>query len=209
LKSARVQSNIYIYDALPESVEEKNIRQIKREIAKNIRKSWNKVVGVKLGFTKTLFSGLNKVRLKLAPASEIVVLVTMEVGTTVQLSEEEEFDGGMINLAYTYSSLKGIRKYLNYYNVSKSKKEKPLSNTKPAASLKKNLEDVKLDITVRLGSTKKPISEVLAFGEGTIVELDKLAGEPVEMYAGEKLIAYGEVVVVDENFGVRITEVNK
>jgi flagellar motor switch protein FliM len=155
LKSARVQSNIYIYDALPESVEEKNIRQIKREIAKNIRKSWNKVVGVKLGFTKTLFSGLNKVRLKLAPASEIVVLVTMEVGTTVQLSEEEEFDGGMINLAYTYSSLKGIRKYLNYYNVSKSKKEKPLSNTKPAASLKKNLEDVKLDITVRLGSTKK------------------------------------------------------
>jgi flagellar motor switch protein FliN/FliY len=50
---------------------------------------------------------------------------------------------------------------------------------------------------------------VLAFGEGTIVELDKLAGEPVEMYAGEKLIAYGEVVVVDENFGVRITEVNK
>ena len=69
------------------------------------------------------------------------------------------------------------------------------------------LMDVYMEMTVELGRTKKPIKEILGFGEGTIIELDKLAGEPVDILVNHKPIAKGEVVVIDENFGVRITEI--
>jgi len=64
-----------------------------------------------------------------------------------------------------------------------------------------------MKISVELGATLKTVKEVFAMNEGTILELDKLAGEPVDVKANGVLIAYGEVVVIDENFGVRITEI--
>jgi flagellar motor switch protein FliN len=67
--------------------------------------------------------------------------------------------------------------------------------------------DVPLQVTVELGRTRKLIREILELGPGSVVELDKLAGEPVDILANGKLIAKGEVVVIDENFGVRITEI--
>jgi len=67
--------------------------------------------------------------------------------------------------------------------------------------------DVYMEMTVELGRTRKLIKEILAMGEGTIIELDKLAGEPVDILVNHKLIAKGEVVVIDENFGVRVTEI--
>ncbi len=69
------------------------------------------------------------------------------------------------------------------------------------------LMDVNMEMTVELGRTKKPIREILSMGEGTIIELDKLAGEPVDILVNHKLIANGEVVVIDENFGVRVTKI--
>jgi len=67
--------------------------------------------------------------------------------------------------------------------------------------------DVPLQVTVELGRTRKLIREILELGPGSIVELDKLAGEPVDVLVNGKLIAKGEVVVIDENFGVRVTEI--
>ena len=67
--------------------------------------------------------------------------------------------------------------------------------------------DVFMEMTVELGRTKKQIKEILSIGEGTIIELDKLAGEPVDILVNHKPIAKGEVVVIDENFGVRVTEI--
>lgn len=67
--------------------------------------------------------------------------------------------------------------------------------------------DVFMEMTVELGRTKKQIKEILGMGEGTIIELDKLAGEPVDILVNHKPIAKGEVVVIDENFGVRVTEI--
>jgi flagellar motor switch protein FliN/FliY len=67
--------------------------------------------------------------------------------------------------------------------------------------------DVFMEMTVELGRTRKLIKEILGMGEGTIIELDKLAGEPVDILVNHKLIAKGEVVVIDENFGVRATEI--
>ncbi len=67
--------------------------------------------------------------------------------------------------------------------------------------------DVFMEMTVELGRTKKSIKEILGMGEGTIIELEKLAGEPVDILVNHKPIAKGEVVVIDENFGVRVTEI--
>ena len=67
--------------------------------------------------------------------------------------------------------------------------------------------DVFMEMTVELGRTKKSIKDILGMGEGTIIELDKLAGEPVDILVNHKKIAKGEVVVIDENFGVRVTEI--
>ncbi|MCB0210194.1 MAG: flagellar motor switch protein FliN [Anaerolineae bacterium] len=66
---------------------------------------------------------------------------------------------------------------------------------------------VSLRVTVELGRTKMNIEEVLRLGPGSVVELDKLAGEPVDVLVNERLIARGEVVVLDDRFGVRITDV--
>ena len=67
--------------------------------------------------------------------------------------------------------------------------------------------NIPLQVTVELGKTKKEIAEILEFGSGSIVVLDKIAGDPVEIVVNGKLIARGEVVVIDENYGVRITDI--
>ena len=69
--------------------------------------------------------------------------------------------------------------------------------------------DVPLEVTVELGRTSKSIKEILDFSPGTIIELDKLAGEPVDVLVKGKFVAKGEVVVIEENFGIRVTEIIK
>jgi len=69
------------------------------------------------------------------------------------------------------------------------------------------VHDIPLTVTVELGRTRKDISEILEFGLGTVLVLDKVAGDPVEIMVNGKLIARGEVVVIDENYGVRITDI--
>ena len=71
------------------------------------------------------------------------------------------------------------------------------------------LLDVKLQLSVELGKTDLPIKKVLELTKGSIVTLNKAAGEPVELYANGKLIAYGEVVVIEDNFGLRITSMSE
>ncbi len=69
--------------------------------------------------------------------------------------------------------------------------------------------DVPLEVTVELGRTKKSIAEILDFAPGTIIELDKIAGEPIDVLVNGKFVAKGEVVVIEENFGIRVTEIIK
>ncbi|MDR1065289.1 MAG: flagellar motor switch protein FliN [Oscillospiraceae bacterium] len=84
----------------------------------------------------------------------------------------------------------------------------PEAESAAAAERALNLvRDIPLSVNVELGRTSKEISEILDFGFGTVIVLDKLAGDPAEVFANGKLIARGEVVVIDENYGVRITEI--
>lgn len=74
----------------------------------------------------------------------------------------------------------------------------------------RNLElilDIPLRVTVELGRTKMLVSELLNLGQGSVIELSKLAGEPMEVLVNDKLVARGEAVVVNEKFGVRLTDI--
>lgn len=80
----------------------------------------------------------------------------------------------------------------------------------PPAEQPRNLDllmDIPLKVSVELGRTKRTIKEILELSVGSVVELDKLAGEPVDIHVNNKLIAKGEVVVIEENFGVRVTDI--
>jgi flagellar motor switch protein FliN/FliY len=85
--------------------------------------------------------------------------------------------------------------------------EGPPSREQPMPRNLNLLMDIPLDVSVELGHTKKTIKDVLELGPGSIIELDKLAGEAIDILVNQKYIAKGEVVVVDENFGIRITEI--
>ena len=84
------------------------------------------------------------------------------------------------------------------------------NNTTPSIAGQENISlirDVPLEVTVELGRTKKSIAEILDFAPGTIIELDKIAGEPIDVLVNGKYVAKGEVVVIEESFGVRVTEI--
>jgi flagellar motor switch protein FliN len=115
--------------------------------------------------------------------------------------------GGMQNMMGMQSSM-GQNMGANMPNVQAL--QYPILQGNTAGSEQGNIGlimDVYMEMTVELGRTKKQIKDILGMGEGTIIELDKLAGEPVDILVNHKPIAKGEVVVIDENFGVRVTEI--
>ncbi|MDR3265512.1 MAG: flagellar motor switch protein FliN [Synergistaceae bacterium] len=86
----------------------------------------------------------------------------------------------------------------------------PLTSRGPVGASNSRIDliaDIPVRVTVELGKTRKNVSDILSMTTGSVIELDKMAGEPVDVLVNGKLIARGEVVVIDENFGVRITEV--
>lgn len=88
----------------------------------------------------------------------------------------------------------------------------PFSGEFAAQFAKENIDlimDVPMEVTVELGRTSKSISEILDFAPGTIIELNRIAGEPIDILVNGKFVAKGEVVVIEESFGVRITEIVK
>lgn len=134
---------------------------------------------------------------------------TQEVYTT---NQNNNVNSNSSNNAHEVNSLmeKGIEQQVHEPQVEVKKAAfKPLQNSGPVA-MPNNIDlilDVPLEISVVLGKTKKSIKEILDLGTGSLVELDKLAEEPVEILVNGKMVAEGEVVVVDENFGVRITSI--
>jgi flagellar motor switch protein FliN/FliY len=93
--------------------------------------------------------------------------------------------------------------------------EAPASESAPPAPQKEKgkaasmelLLDIPLEITAELGRTRMIINDLLQLGQGSVIELNKLAGEPLEILVNQKLIARGEVVVVNEKFGIRLTDI--
>lgn len=102
-----------------------------------------------------------------------------------------------------------VLEQLEEQELSTSKK-KDTNESTGSATKDRNLNlilDIPLKVTVELGRTKMPVSELLNLTQGSVIELMKLAGEPMEVLVNEKLIARGEAVVVNEKFGVRLTDI--
>lgn len=177
---------------------------------------------VKIAFKMEVGEIIDSEIMQLLPfdfAKELVhsVLSKNEEKSPQATSQEEsssaiiESDEKNVETGSNISTRDKVTKKKQKVNVSpvvfQSFDEEPTSKSKED---KENLElilDVPLTITVELGKTKKLIKDILELSEGSIIELDKLAGEPVDILANGKYIAKGEVVVIDENFGVRITDI--
>ena len=89
----------------------------------------------------------------------------------------------------------------------KTKELRSLEGDKDTSAKLNFILDIPLEVTVELGRAKMLISDLLQLSQGSVVELTKLAGEPLEILANQKLIARGEVVVVNEKFGIRLTDI--
>jgi len=128
----------------------------------------------------------------------------MGMGMNMGMQMPMQTMGGMPNMGMNMGMNMGANvpnvQSLQYPNLASSMNQGEQGNI----SL---IMDVFMEMTVELGRTKKSIKDILGMGEGTIIELDKLAGEPVDILVNHKPIAKGEVVVIDENFGVRVTEI--
>lgn len=90
--------------------------------------------------------------------------------------------------------------------VSESVDSTPQEKTEKISNMELLL-DIPLEITAELGRTRMIINDLLQLGQGSVIELNKLAGEPLEILVNQKLIARGEVVVVNEKFGIRLTDI--
>lgn len=148
---------------------------------------------VKIGFKMTIEGLLesNIMQLySLAAVKDIVDVLTSGLSNTDQSQEiKENIDHNEL--------------------ISNTQTNNPINENEKQA-LPKNMElllDVLLDLNVVFGKTKKPIKEILTFGVGTVIELNEAIDEPLEIYVNNKLIAYGEVVAVDERYGVRVTNI--
>jgi flagellar motor switch protein FliM len=160
-----------------------------------LHSAWDKIVELKPVLERL---DTNPQFSQIVPPPEMTVLVTMEC----RIGDTE----GMVNICYPYLTISSILNRLTaqfwYSGVEKKPDRLPLETT-----LNEVLDKVNIPIRVELGKKNLPLKELKEMGEGTILELDKLTGEPVDIYAGEELVGYGEVVVIDENFGVRVVEV--
>jgi flagellar motor switch protein FliN/FliY len=119
--------------------------------------------------------------------------------------------GGMPGMGMSPGMGMGMQPQMNMPNINiQPASFQPFSGDINAMQSQENIElikDVPLEVTVELGRTQKSISDILDFAPGTIIELDKIAGEPVDVLVNGKLVAKGEVVVIEENFGERVTEI--
>jgi flagellar motor switch protein FliM len=159
-----------------------------------LRNAWKKILELspvlKRIDTEPLFS-------RIVPPDEKVVLVMFEC----RIGDVE----GMINLCFPFLTIAPVLNKLNaLYWYSGVEKER--SWPAGAASLNEALDRVNIPVTIELGRKDINIKTIKTIEKGTILELDKLATEPLNVFAGDVLIAQGEVLVIDEKFGILITE---
>lgn len=130
---------------------------------------------------------------------------SMDAGQTYEIPNEETFENfDNSNKDFSTEDETVIVQPVKFASFDDAK-----SASGDASKNLDNLLDIKLQLTVELGRTTLPVKKVLELTRGSIIELDKIAGEPVELFANGKLIAHGEVVVIEDNFGLRVTSMTE
>lgn len=148
------------------------------------------------------------------------VAETVEANETIEEIKEETVANNNISPALNSDIEIEANESVDFNDYDKSAEElvtvrpvkfQEFEDAPPNRSIKKNLDimqDISMHISVELGRTKSSIREVMEMEKGSIVELEKIAGEQVEIYVNEKLVAKGEVIVIEDKFGVRVTSTN-
>ncbi|MGL5972233.1 MAG: flagellar motor switch phosphatase FliY [Oscillospiraceae bacterium] len=135
--------------------------------------------------------------------SEFIVKDKVQVNTEVKKEEAQQYNNTTIQPKS--SIIENVDVQMAKFGKFEETKTEPLSEF---ANNNMNLiMNVPLSVTVEIGKTKRKVKEILDFTQGTIIELDKQAGAPIDVIVNGQLIAKGDVVVIDDNFGVRITEI--
>lgn len=181
---------------------------------------------VRVSFRMTIGNLVDSNIMQILPVETAKKIVSIMIGKEDENSDASKQNDNPVNNEISVESYN--KSYEEVYEVNQPVSEKtiietpqpqvevhkasfePLVESKSSGVSNKNIDlilDVPLDISVVLGRTKKSIKDILNFSTGSLIELDKLAEEPVEVLVNGKTIALGEVVVVDENFGVRITSI--
>lgn len=181
---------------------------------------------VRVSFRMTIGNLVDSNIMQILPIETAKKIVSIMIGKEEENSNDSEANVNALNNEISVESYN--KSYEEVYEANQPVSEKtiietpqpqvevhkasfePLVESKSSGASNKNIDlilDVPLDISVVLGRTKKSIKDILNFSTGSLIELDKLAEEPVEVLVNGKTIALGEVVVVDENFGVRITSI--
>lgn len=181
---------------------------------------------VRVSFRMTIGNLVDSNIMQILPVETAKKIVSIMIGKEDENSDASKQNDNPVNNEISVESYN--KSYEEVYEVNQPVSEKtiietpqpqvevhkasfePLVESKSFGVSNKNIDlilDVPLDISVVLGRTKKSIKDILNFSTGSLIELDKLAEEPVEVLVNGKTIALGEVVVVDENFGVRITSI--
>jgi len=161
-----------------------------------IRDSWKSIIE----FTPELAATENSPQnVKITPPGEMVILVTCEC----KVNDVE----GMINICYPYPVIAPIRSKIKstYYNLGVQAMNKPAKPEAPQTVM----DQATIPVSVMLGETSLTLEDIKRMGEGSILELDKTVDQLMDIYAGGVIIARGEVVTIDDNFGIRITEVGE
>ena len=181
---------------------------------------------VRVSFRMTIGNLVDSNIMQILPVETAKKIVSIMIGKEDENSDASKQNYSTVNNEISVESYN--KSYEEVYEVNQPVSEKtiietpqpqvevhkasfePLVESKSSGVSNKNIDlilDVPLDISVVLGRTKKSIKDILNFSTGSLIELDKLAEEPVEVLVNGKTIALGEVVVVDENFSVRITNI--
>jgi flagellar motor switch protein FliN/FliY len=164
----------------------------------------NMIQFIPLSFGKEMINkilGTEEIAATSAVLEEKVVQQPTQVVTTQNASNAVTFGGRSVPQSQTNTPANANVQKVEYATFSE---KQAVSSSAGNIDM---LYDIPLEITVELGRTKMQIRKILELGPGAVIQLDKLAGEPVDILANHKLIAKGEVVVIEENFGVRITDI--
>ena len=126
-------------------------------------------------------------------------------GQGMEEGEPDTFDGGLEAEPEAADEMPGRAGLVDLPSFAPAAPTAPLSFD--TGSGMGRVRDIPLEVTVELGRTRLLIRDIMDLSTGSIIELDKIAGEPVDLFANGLLVARGEVIVIDDNFGVRVTEI--
>ncbi|MCM0650469.1 flagellar motor switch phosphatase FliY [Clostridium swellfunianum] len=168
---------------------------------------------IQVSFKITIGELVDSTIMQLLPMETAKKIVSIMMGTESNDTAKPQIEEKPIQTTYeapahTYKEPEQARRSEPAVEINRAAFQ-PLRESS-VSSAPKNIDlilDVPLEISVVLGRTKKSIKDILNLGTGSLIELDKLAEEPVEILVNGKIVAFGEVVVVDENFGVRISSI--